>query len=167
MKSSRFHIDKCAEFKRGGPPEFTPQSIRLCLHPLWVPWFSVREASICRLLSCCRSRNAYPCRRSDADARFMDKTHAPRCALFAALHESGIVQVFDCAGFRTPAMTASQHTPAAGVRKAPRHEIASGGSAAAVPQARGGAAGTMGIWRYGWAGSCQGRDERCGRFALR
>ena len=34
-------------------------------------------------------------------------------------------------------------------RKSFSHEIASGGSAAAVPQVCGGAAGTMGIWRCG------------------
>jgi len=54
-----------------------------------------------------------------------------------------------CAGFRTPATPISPRAVTAGVRKAPRHEIASGGGAAAVPQARGGAAGTMGIWSLG------------------
>src|ERR1700730_101499 len=39
-----------------------------------------------------------------------------------------------CAGFRTPGALISPHAPPAGVRKAPRHEIASGGSAWAVPQ---------------------------------
>src|ERR1700730_18507268 len=39
-----------------------------------------------------------------------------------------------CAGFRTPAALTSPHARLAGVRKAPRHEIASGGSAWAVPQ---------------------------------
>jgi ABC transporter substrate binding protein len=41
---------------------------------------------------------------------------------------------FICAGFRTPAMTIWPRALTAGVRKAPRHEIASGGSAPTVPQ---------------------------------
>src|SRR5205085_2157141 len=53
-----------------------------------------------------------------------------------------------CAGFRTPASTISPRAAAAGVRKAPRHEIASGGSAAAVAQARGGAGA---LWGFGGA----------------
>ncbi len=53
----------------------------------------------------------------------------------------------NCAGFRTPAMTGSPRADAAGVRKAPRHEIA-------VGSAPGGAACAMGIWprREGWRG---------------
>src|SRR6266446_9137962 len=52
-----------------------------------------------------------------------------------------------CAGFRTPAMTGSPRANAAGVGKAPRHEIA-------VGSAPGGAACAMGIWprREGWGG---------------
>src|SRR5580692_7792778 len=37
-----------------------------------------------------------------------------------------------CAGFRTPAGLISAHAPLTGVRKAPRHEIASRGSGKAV-----------------------------------
>ena len=37
--------------------------------------------------------------------------------------------------FRTPATTSYPRAPKAGVRKAPRHEIASAGSAGAVPRA--------------------------------
>src|SRR5215471_17765964 len=44
-----------------------------------------------------------------------------------------------CAGFRTPARQGSPRAEAAGVRKAPRHEIAEGGAPV-------GAAGAMGIW---------------------
>ena len=44
-------------------------------------------------------------------------------------------------GFRTPATTISPRAPAAGVRKAPRHEIASGDGAPAVPHAAGAADG--------------------------
>ena len=55
-----------------------------------------------------------------------------RDMLFAALHESGYVH---CAGFRTPATTIQPHAPTAGVRKAPRHEIAGGRPRSAVPQA--------------------------------
>ena len=46
-----------------------------------------------------------------------------------------------CAGFRTPAALSSPRAPPAGVRKAPRHEIASGGSGPSVPQERGAANG--------------------------
>jgi hypothetical protein len=49
-----------------------------------------------------------------------------------------------CAGFRTPATTSYPRAPAAGVRKAPRHEIASGGGARAVPQKK--------LWGFGGAG---------------
>ena len=48
-------------------------------------------------------------------------------------------KVRSCAGFRTPAVTSPQRARAAGVRKAPRHEIA--GSRGTVS-----AAGSMGIW---------------------
>ena len=44
-----------------------------------------------------------------------------RDMVFAAVHESGCVL---CAGFRTPATTSYPRAPEAGVRKAPRHEIA-------------------------------------------
>src|SRR5215467_4324838 len=47
--------------------------------------------------------------------------------------------VRSCAGFRTPAATISPHALAAGVRKPPRHEIASGDGAPAVPRATGAA----------------------------
>src|SRR6516225_4959748 len=46
-----------------------------------------------------------------------------------------------CAGFRTPAALSSPRAPPAGVRKAPRHEIASGGSGPSVPQEGGAANG--------------------------
>jgi len=47
-------------------------------------------------------------------------------------------RVRSCAGFRTPAVTSPAHVRAAGVGKAPRHEIAGSGGT-------GGAAGSMGI----------------------
>ena len=56
------------------------------------------------------------------------------------------VQVFGCRQSR-----ALPRAHAAGVRKAPRHEIAAGGSAAAVPQA---------LWGFG-----HGRELVAGRFA--
>src|SRR6516225_9888768 len=46
-----------------------------------------------------------------------------------------------CAGFRTPAALISPRAPATGVRKAPRHEIASGDGTPAVQQAVGAANG--------------------------
>src|SRR5260370_42580131 len=53
---------------------------------------------------------------------------------------------FSCAGFRTPAVTKPPHARAAGVRKAPRHEIAG----------RWGPVGAAGLYgdlaaRSGWA----------------
>src|SRR5262249_18488687 len=47
--------------------------------------------------------------------------------------------VRNCAGFRTPALTCEPHAHAAGVRKAPRHEIA-GSEAAAVQRS---------LWGFG------------------
>jgi hypothetical protein len=47
-------------------------------------------------------------------------------------------RVRSCAGFRTPAVTSPAHVRAAGVGKAPRHEIAGSGGTV-------GAAGSMGI----------------------
>jgi hypothetical protein len=44
-------------------------------------------------------------------------------ACFAAVQESACVL---CAGFRTPVTTSYPGAPEAGVRKAPRHEIAGG-----------------------------------------
>jgi hypothetical protein len=41
-----------------------------------------------------------------------------------------------CAGFRTPATTSYRHAAEAGVRKAPRHEIAGSRPRSAVPQAQ-------------------------------
>ena len=64
----------------------------------------------------------------------------------ARRQESARVQVF---GRRQSRALPRAH--AAGVRKAPRHEIAAGGSAAAVPQA---------LWRFG-----HGRELEAGRFA--
>src|SRR6202035_5854783 len=52
--------------------------------------------------------------------------------------------VHTCAGFRTPAMTSSPRAEAAGVRKAPRQEIAVG-SAPAVRLALWGFAGASGL----------------------
>ena len=54
--------------------------------------------------------------------------------------------VRQCAGFRTPAALISPHALLAGVRKAPRHEIASGGSGKALPR-EGGAAKRL--WGFG------------------
>jgi hypothetical protein len=62
-------------------------------------------------------------------------------------------QVSSCAGFRTPAALISPRAPLAGVRKAPRHEIASGGSGKAVPQESGAA---KRLWGFRHAG---GADE--------
>src|SRR5438105_14263754 len=45
-----------------------------------------------------------------------------------------------CAGFRTPATMTQPHALAAGVRKAPRHEIAGSRPRSAVPQAQ--------LWRF-------------------
>src|ERR1700730_17676835 len=45
-------------------------------------------------------------------------------------------QVSNCAGFRTPAATSYPRAPEAGVRKAPRHEIAGGTPRSAVPLAQ-------------------------------
>ncbi len=77
----------------------------------------------------------------ESDPRGLNTTFS-EAAQLAAPRGSGYVQVFGRRQRRS-------HHVAAGVRKAPRHEIALGGSAAAEPQARGGAAGTMGIWRCG------------------
>ena len=52
-------------------------------------------------------------------------------------------------------------------RKPPRHEIASGGSAAAVPQADGRAASPYGDLDARLGRLMPGRDEWCGRFALK
>jgi hypothetical protein len=70
-----------------------------------------------------------------------------------------------CAGFRTPAALISPQGPMAGVRKASRHEIASGGSGPSVPREDGAA---KRLWRFGHAGGANevrpGRVERyfCG-----
>src|SRR6516165_3142870 len=56
-------------------------------------------------------------------------------------HFAAPAQVSSCAGFRTPAALISPRAPVTGVRKAPRHEIASGDGAPAVPQAAGAANG--------------------------
>jgi hypothetical protein len=55
-------------------------------------------------------------------------------------------QVSNCAGFRPPASTIYPRAVTAGGRKAPRHEIASGGNAAAVPQESGAA---KRLWGFG------------------
>jgi hypothetical protein len=54
-------------------------------------------------------------------------------------------------------MTAYPRAEAAGVRKAPKHEIAAGGSAAAVPQALLGFGRLTGL--ESWA-SCDGYSDR-------
>src|ERR1700738_5190924 len=86
-------------------------------------------------------------RRSNARrGRFIDSPQASlRRAAYHTLptvlrpsrSESGNVQVnVQCAGFRTPAATSYPRAPEAGVRKAPRHEIAGGRPRSAVPLAQ-------------------------------
>ena len=83
-----------------------------------------------RIVSCTFPRPAYPRRRGDRVVDF-----------FAAT-----AQVRLCAGFRTPAALISPQGPMAGVRKASRHEIASGGSGPSVPREDGAAKKAMEIW---------------------
>src|SRR3979411_442479 len=51
---------------------------------------------------------------------------------------AAVAPIWDCicAGFRTPAATSYPRAPEAGVRKAPRHEIAGGRPRSAVPLAQ-------------------------------
>ena len=62
-----------------------------------------------------------------------------------------------CVGFRTPAALICPRAPAAGVRKAPRHEIASGDGAPAVPQAAG---CRKRLWGFGLRAICVGYPAR-------
>ena len=81
----------------------------------------------------------------------------PRPRSFAAPAHVGF-----CAGFRTPATTISPRAPAAGVRKAPRHEIASGGGAPAEPQ---GAGAASRLWGFGHGtGAGETRTRRVQRW---
>jgi hypothetical protein len=66
----------------------------------------------------------------------------PVCPRWRGARKEDEPNVSSCAGFRPPVTTISPRAPAAGGRKAPRHEIASAGSTTPVPRA-------MGIWRRG------------------
>ena len=80
------------------------------------------------------------------------------CAAFEALDDDHAA----AAAGATPAALTSPHAQMAGVRKAPRHEIASGGSGPAVPQE---GATAKRLWRFWYAGDAEDvaarRAERC------
>src|SRR6266852_4328444 len=68
-------------------------------------------------------------------------------------------------------MTNYRHAHAAGVRKAPRHEIAAAGSAAAVPRVLWGFGGGVRVEKVGAEGECKSvcregsvRTQGCGRW---
>jgi hypothetical protein len=60
----------------------------------------------------------------------------PVCPRWRRCSKEGELNVCCCAGFRTPATTSYRHAAEAGVRKAPRHEIAGSRPRSAVPQAQ-------------------------------